>query len=415
MIKICKRTVALVLLIVLTGMTLSLSSCELDVNVSFSDEPTDGATLRLTVAFCEPPLPESVEEDCFYAHDASGNLYRVIWNDTCEIWEGSEVYVDFDAVRQLSYTDGYPNGWTPRYEVSAKSVRLRLPFDLPDFKEQERREFGWGGCEHIYDDETTLNQVRKYVKELEKEGFTVVRSEGGQTDRYVGDAFLLYRENITILIGKSDYQCTLRYHITRSPEGNAHTPGVFSPLTSEELLTRLDSETALYAFEITPRALHNATGARLYEVVSEDVKAIGGYYECEALSTNLILVGKEGMLPLHGLFPEKLHFRDADGNGFAEIYYISAGYTSGIHTELIHVLEVANGTPTVKAVELVSMRGDLSFVEASDGSLLLRETPLDHEHGAAPADYPFAVEGGHVYLIIDGEKVSFAETAEGVE
>ena len=410
-----KITALLVSMLALAGGILLLSSCELDVNVSFSDEPADGATLRLTVAFCEPPLPDSVEEDCFYAHDASGSLYRVIWNDTCEIGEGSEVYVDFDAVRQLSYTDGYPNGWTPRYEVSAKSVRLRLPFELPDFPEQERREFGWGGCEHIYDDEVTLNQVRKYVKELEKEGFTVVRSEEVQTDRYVGDAFLLYRENVTILIGKSDYRCTLRYHITRSPEGNAYTPGVFSPLTSEELLTRLDSEKALYAFEVTPRALHNATGARLYEVVVEDVEAAGGYYECQAWTTNLILVGKEGMLPLHGLFPEKLYFRDADGNGFTEIYYISAGYTYGVRTELIHVLEVVNGTPTVKAVELVYMRGDLSFAEAEDGNLLLRETPLDPENAIAPAEYPFIVEDGHVYLIIDGEKVSFAETAEGVE
>ncbi len=402
---IVKRAAFCTVLCAVLCAALTLTSCDLDINVHLSDPPADKATLLLTVAVCEPPLPASVESDRFYAHDASGNLYRVLWQDTRELREGSQVSVDFDAVTQLNYADGYPNGWTPRYEVRAKSVKLNLPFALPDFEEKELQSFGWDAYRHIYDENTTYNAVKKYVRNLEKEGFTVYRNDGGDADIYLGDAYLLYRDNVTILIEKSDYVCSLRYHISNPPLGNDYTPNNFSSPSSDEILSMLGYEKAIYAFEVTPRELHNATGARLYEVVTQEPAGWLSYSSMQALCTNLVLVGENGFLPLHCSVPEALHIRDTDGDGTAEICYISGGYTSGVWSEIINVLEIRDGIPTAKATDMISMRGDFTFVDGADGQLLLRETTrLPHDDEEASTDYEFGVEDGHIYVIVNGEK-----------
>ena len=400
-INYCKITV---LMIALLLSSMFLVACDIDVTVQLPSPPPSSGAVLMTVASCEPPMPPSVEESCFYAHDDAGNLYRVNWSGTREIREGSEVYVDFDSVRQLTYENGYPSGWNPQYEVIAKSVTLHLPFTLPDFEEKDVYNFGWGAYTHVYDEKTTYTAVKKYVNSLEKDGFSVYSTDGGDSGIYLGDAYLLYRENITILIEKSDYVCALRYHISNPPVGNNYTPNAFPSPTSDEILAMLGNETGLYAFEVTPRELHNATGARLYEVVTEDTASWWNYSSMQALRTNLVLVGENGILPLHCSAPEKLHVRDMNGDGITEIYYISGGSTSGVWSEIINVLEIKDGIPTAKAVEMVSMRGDFSFVDGSDGQLLLRETHMYPHENEAPTDFEFTVEEGHIFVTVNGDK-----------
>ena len=59
---------------------------------------------------------------CFYAHDDSGKLYRVLWNNFDGLHEKDRIVVDHnDKIEALSY-DEYPSGWTPQYEITAISI-----------------------------------------------------------------------------------------------------------------------------------------------------------------------------------------------------------------------------------------------------------------------------------------------------
>jgi hypothetical protein len=60
---------------------------------------------------------------CFYAHDDSGKLYRVLWNNFDGLHEKDRIVVDHnDIIKTLSY-DEYPDGgWTPQYEITAISI-----------------------------------------------------------------------------------------------------------------------------------------------------------------------------------------------------------------------------------------------------------------------------------------------------
>lgn len=64
----------------------------------------------------------AIEDNCFYAVGKNGDLYLVRWSDTQALYEGQLVEVSYDAVEKLEYPDGYPSGWTPKYEVTATGV-----------------------------------------------------------------------------------------------------------------------------------------------------------------------------------------------------------------------------------------------------------------------------------------------------
>ena len=64
----------------------------------------------------------AIEDNCFYAVGKNGDLYLVRWSDTQALYEGQLVEVSYDTVEKLEYPDGYPSGWTPKYEVTATGV-----------------------------------------------------------------------------------------------------------------------------------------------------------------------------------------------------------------------------------------------------------------------------------------------------
>lgn len=276
---------------------------------------------------------------------------------------------------------------------------LDLPFDLPDFALMTAYDFGWGAYRYYYEPDTPYESVQNYVGSLGKEGFTCYHTED---TRYSRHAYLLYRDNTTILIEKTEYSCSLRYHISTPPQENDGTPNPFPSPSSEEVLAQLNHEKAIYAFEVTPRELYNATGARLYEVVYQDSARWMSYSIFDSLRTDLVLVGEDGVLPMHCLSPGEMHFHDTDGNGITELLYISGGYTSGIPSEIINILEMQDGVPTEKAIEMVSMQS-YAFVTDADGNLLLRRTATWIDLLPAPADYRFTVKDGNIIFHPIGE------------
>lgn len=91
------------------------------------EQPGKRLSIIMTIAETAPSCVafEYVDEKpyCFYAYDTDGDLYRVFWNDFTGLNENDAVVVDHtDDIRKLEYTE-YPSGPTPRYEVTAKSVK----------------------------------------------------------------------------------------------------------------------------------------------------------------------------------------------------------------------------------------------------------------------------------------------------
>lgn len=87
-----------------------------------------GKRLPITMIIAET-LPSCVAFEykdgtpyCFYAYDAEGHLYRVIWNDFTGLNEKDVVVVDHnDDIKKVDEVNP-PGGWSPKYEVMAISV-----------------------------------------------------------------------------------------------------------------------------------------------------------------------------------------------------------------------------------------------------------------------------------------------------
>lgn len=387
----------ILLFLAILSILLCFPSCDLNISVTLPDLPADKASLHMTVALCDPPTPTSVESDRFYAYDEKGNLYRILWDDTREIKEGSDVIVEFSTITTLSYGDGYTSGWTPKYEARAKSVNLDLPFPMPDFPLLEIVQLPMGEIERHYDESVTEQQVKDYVTGLLNIGFISHKEKALSADPRENTSYLLYRENVTILIERSKDSCRLRYNITRAPKKNAYTPDSFTSLTSAELIRRMDDPKALYAYEITPRTLHsNTKGARLYEVVTLDETRAGNAYSTyHTLYTYLVLVGQYGILPLHSADPQELHYSDYDGDGCTEILYISSAESLGTRSSIINIIEVKKGVPTAEATELTDR---CAFVKSDDGALRIRVFTESEGGTLGYADHTFKVTEGHVIL-----------------
>ena len=82
---------------------------------------TIAETMPSCVAFeyAEPGKPY-----CFYAYDAEGNSYRILWTNFTGLNEKDQIIVEYvDDIKALSY-DEYLDGWTPQYEITATNVRM---------------------------------------------------------------------------------------------------------------------------------------------------------------------------------------------------------------------------------------------------------------------------------------------------
>ena len=79
---------------------------------------TIAETLPSCVAFeyREPNTPY-----CFYAYDADGNLYRVLWTNWEGLNEKDRVIVEYEKLEKLTDVNP-PGGWTPQYELTATCV-----------------------------------------------------------------------------------------------------------------------------------------------------------------------------------------------------------------------------------------------------------------------------------------------------
>ena len=109
-------TVAMMLSI-LSGCRETQPSSQTTKNISL----TIAETMPSCVAFeyAEPGKPQ-----CFYAYDAEGNSYRILWTNFTGLNEKDQIIVEYnDDIKTLSY-DEYPSGWTPQYEITATNVKM---------------------------------------------------------------------------------------------------------------------------------------------------------------------------------------------------------------------------------------------------------------------------------------------------
>lgn len=106
-------------LAVILVIALCFSACE-------SKPSEKQASIKMTIAESGPSIPAFEYKDekpyCFYAFDAEGRCYRVLWTDFEGLKEKMEVFVKYAALQTL--TDDAPlSGWTPKYEITATQVR----------------------------------------------------------------------------------------------------------------------------------------------------------------------------------------------------------------------------------------------------------------------------------------------------
>lgn len=125
-----KRILAITLTLVM--VLAALTGCMASKNPSGDEgeQNPSGKRLPITLTIAET-LPSCVAFEykdekpyCFYAYDTEGHLYRVFWNDFTGLNEKDVVVVDHnDDIKKLEYVNP-PEGWTPKYEVTATSIKM---------------------------------------------------------------------------------------------------------------------------------------------------------------------------------------------------------------------------------------------------------------------------------------------------
>lgn len=125
-----KRILAITLTLVM--VLAALTGCMASKNPSGDEgeQNPSGKRLTITLTIAET-LPSCVAFEykdekpyCFYAYDTEGHLYRVFWNDFTGLNEKDVVVVDHnDDIKKLDYVNP-PEGWTPKYEVTATSIKM---------------------------------------------------------------------------------------------------------------------------------------------------------------------------------------------------------------------------------------------------------------------------------------------------
>ena len=124
-----KRILAITLTLVMLLATLTGCMASKNPSGSEGEQNPSGKRLPITLTIAET-LPSCVAFEykdekayCFYAYDTEGHLYRVIWNDFTGLNEKDVVVVDHnDDIKKLDQVNP-PGGWTPKYEVTAISVK----------------------------------------------------------------------------------------------------------------------------------------------------------------------------------------------------------------------------------------------------------------------------------------------------
>ncbi len=124
-----KRILAVTLTLIM--LLAALTGCMASKNPSGSEgeQNPSGERLPVTMTIAET-LPSCVAFEykdekpyCFYAYDTEGKLYRVFWNDFTGLNEKDVIVMDYnDDIKKLDYANP-PGGWSPRYEVTAISVK----------------------------------------------------------------------------------------------------------------------------------------------------------------------------------------------------------------------------------------------------------------------------------------------------
>lgn len=80
-------------------------------------------TIAQTLPGCAAFEYRGKMQNCFYAYDTEGTLYRVIWDDLTGLREKAAVTVEYRGdARKPEYSEP-PGGWSPRYEITADDVQ----------------------------------------------------------------------------------------------------------------------------------------------------------------------------------------------------------------------------------------------------------------------------------------------------
>ena len=104
------------ILLTVLAITLCLtifSGCNKD---SVSDK-----SIILTIAETEPSCP-AFESNCFYAYDAEGVIYRVLWTNFTDLNEKDTVVVEYNKKEKLNISADITGGFHAKYEITAISI-----------------------------------------------------------------------------------------------------------------------------------------------------------------------------------------------------------------------------------------------------------------------------------------------------
>ena len=83
--------------------------------------PGKSLPIILTIAETAPSCP-AFESNCFYAFDAEGVLYRVLWTDFTDLNEKDTVVVDYSKKEKLNIPTDVTGGFHAKYEITAISI-----------------------------------------------------------------------------------------------------------------------------------------------------------------------------------------------------------------------------------------------------------------------------------------------------
>ncbi len=119
-----KRMLAVTLTLVM--LLAALTGCMASKNPSGSEGEQNPSgkplTITLTIAETEPSCP-AFEADCFYAFDAEGVLYRVLWTDFTDLNEKDTIVVEYSKIEELNIPADLTGGFHAKYEITANSVK----------------------------------------------------------------------------------------------------------------------------------------------------------------------------------------------------------------------------------------------------------------------------------------------------
>ena len=203
--------IAITLVIVLAALTgCTASGNHLDKSLQ----------ITLTIAETLPSCP-AFESDCFYAFDAEGVLYRVLWTDFTDLDEKDTVVIEYSKKEKLNISADLTGGFHAKYAITANSVKKAL-FHSGYEVEVELFQYTWdgwgistkkvGACDVAYNIIDALKAMKETGEIVPKISDEVFEVGGGQYSAERGTMWIESSGNIYRLTSDLSQICLVETH-----------------------------------------------------------------------------------------------------------------------------------------------------------------------------------------------------------